>query len=139
MRSELSKKSKYRLPKERYLELKHFCLQYPDWIQRMSELLYSPVRNHATLSGVHQAKAFDGSEEYVLLSEKANVVSDTALYLDRYIGPFILEAVTKGRSYDTLQARQSGIPCCRNTFYELYRKFFWLLDRKLRHEVVKEE
>lgn len=31
MRSELSEKNPYYLPKHRFLELKHFCMQYPEW------------------------------------------------------------------------------------------------------------
>ena len=31
LRPELSKKNKYYIDKHRHYELKHFCLQYPDW------------------------------------------------------------------------------------------------------------
>ena len=31
LRSELSSKNKYYIDKHRYYELKHFCLQYPEW------------------------------------------------------------------------------------------------------------
>lgn len=31
IRPELSAKNRYWLPKHRYYELYHFCLQYPDW------------------------------------------------------------------------------------------------------------
>ena len=30
-RAQLSAKNPCRIPKHRYYELKHFCLQYPDW------------------------------------------------------------------------------------------------------------
>ncbi len=33
LRSELSPKNKYYIDKHRYYELKHFCLQYPEWKQ----------------------------------------------------------------------------------------------------------
>jgi len=37
-RNELSKKSKYYLPKEEYLTVKHFCLQYPAWEAELDAL-----------------------------------------------------------------------------------------------------
>lgn len=30
-RAEVSKRNKYYISKHRYYELKHFCLQYPEW------------------------------------------------------------------------------------------------------------
>lgn len=31
LKSELSVKNQYYIPKHRYYELRHFCLQYPEW------------------------------------------------------------------------------------------------------------
>ena len=39
VRSEISKKNPYWIPKHRYFELKHFCLQYPDWKIEYAALL----------------------------------------------------------------------------------------------------
>ena len=38
LRSELSPKNKYYIDKHRYYELKHFCLQYPEWKQTCTYL-----------------------------------------------------------------------------------------------------
>ena len=38
LKNELSGKNKYHLSKHRYLELKHFCLQYPEWKKRLKEI-----------------------------------------------------------------------------------------------------
>ena len=48
---------------------------------------------------------------------------------DQQLAPYILKAVTEGWSYDILKVRL-GIPCCKDTYYELYRRFFWLLNRE---------
>ena len=34
-----------------------------------------------------------------------------------------------GISYDHLKAR-TGIPCCKDVYYDLYRRFFWLLSKE---------
>ena len=44
------------------------------------------------------------------------------------LNTYVLKAVTEGLSYDILKAR-FNIPCCRNVYYDIYRRFFWLLDK----------
>lgn len=41
---------------------------------------------------------------------------------------YILRNVTRGTSYDVMAA-SARIPCGREAFYQLRRKFFWLLDQ----------
>ena len=38
VKPELSKRNPYKLDKHRYYELKHFCLQYPDWKKKYLSL-----------------------------------------------------------------------------------------------------
>ena len=40
---------------------------------------------------------------------------------------YLLEAVTNDRSYVYLQ-QVMRIPCCKDIYYVLYRRFFWILD-----------
>ena len=47
-RSELSTKNKYWIPKFRYLELKNYCLQYPDWKKELSQI--SVLQTHSQIS-----------------------------------------------------------------------------------------
>ena len=48
---------------------------------------------------------------------------------DSDLADYIIIGVTEGCSYDILKARLD-IPCCKDVYYELYRKFFWLLDKE---------
>ena len=48
---------------------------------------------------------------------------------DEELSCYILEAITEGISYDHLKAR-TGIPCCKDVYYDLYRRFFWLLSKE---------
>ena len=43
------------------------------------------------------------------------------------LGNYILKAVTEGVSYDCLRTRLD-MPCCKDAYYNLYRRFFWLLS-----------
>ena len=102
IRPELSEKNPYWIEKHRYYELKHFCLQYPIW-----------RKAYASLNGFN-SKPIDWAMFIV-----TSTLGD----------PYILKAVTEGWSYDILKVRL-GIPCCKDTYYELYRRFFWLLNRE---------
>lgn len=60
-------------------------------------------------------------ERRIQLIEKAAKDADDILY------EYILKAVTEGLSFTYLQA-VLGIPCSRDTYYDRYRKFFWILN-----------
>lgn len=47
---------------------------------------------------------------------------------DPDLGEYILAAVTQGLTYETCKTR-FDIPCSRDTYYDRYRKFFWLLHK----------
>lgn len=51
-----------------------------------------------------------------------------AIATDAELSNYILKGVTEGWSYDILKAR-SNIPCCKDVYYNLYRRFFWLLNK----------
>lgn len=132
-RPELSAKSKYWVERHRYYELKHFCLQYPLWKQAvlgLSSLVESRL-DGTTLSRTGEASdptaACVEKREYYALRMK--LVDDAASETDTLLGHYILLAVINGLSYDKLRLIHK-IPCCRETYYELYRKFFWLLDKR---------
>lgn len=45
------------------------------------------------------------------------------------LAPLMLKSVTEGISYEKLRASE-GIPCCKDVWYAVYRRFFWLLDKE---------
>ncbi len=59
--------------------------------------------------------------------ERIDMVESTAKETDPELWNYILIAVTEGAPYTKLQT-QMDIPCCRDTFYDRYRKFFWTLS-----------
>lgn len=132
-RPEVSQTNPYWIERHRYYELKHFCLQYPLWIKA-----------RATIDGMPGGRRF----EYALYSQTGSMSDPTATaadarlyYTDRIemlahvardvdpiIGNYILQGVTSGVSYDILRVR-SVVPCGKDLYYDLYRKFFWLLSK----------
>lgn len=135
MKVEVSKRNPYHIPKHKMLELKHFCLQYPDWKREYAYLNDFYVRSNYNADAVVVKKngyADNTAEMAMKLQEyadKIKLVEETAVEADAELSNYILKAVTQEWSYDRLNARV-GIPCCRDTFYDRWRKFFWLLSFK---------
>ncbi len=126
MRSELSKKSKYYVEKHRYLELKHFCLQYPTWKREYLELDGYQKRTDESIERTDPTAKT--AELRLLYFEKMKVVEQTALETDPDLYSYILKGVTEELSYITLKTKHD-IPCSKDTYYDRYRRFFWILDR----------
>lgn len=131
VRPELSKSNRYWIEKNRYYELKYFCLQYQTWKRRYEELdgfsgrsideiVYSRLNNIA--NPTHRT-----AEERSLCLERLEVIEKAAIKADPYLASYILKAVTEGLSYTYLKSRLE-IPCSRDTYYDRYRRFFWLLN-----------
>lgn len=130
IRPELSVRNKYHIDKHRYYELKHFCLQYPTW-KKLYLSLDSSYSSPSEVKIGHGSEISDrtGRDGFLraYYKEKIDLIEDTAADADVYLKDYILKAVTEGLSYPYLQTKLQ-IPCSRDTYYDRYRKFFWLLD-----------
>lgn len=133
LKSELSEKSKYWIPKHRYYELKHYCLQYPHW-EELYGRLQIKIEAHKN-SEVHGTEPGNPTERLALVRaecRKAMELVDSCckeackdepvLYL------FLLKSVTHGVSFVTLQTEYE-IPCGKDLFYNCYRRFFYILSQ----------
>lgn len=133
IRAELSKRNPYWIEKHRYYELKHFCMQYPIW-KKLIVMIdgYSSHSMDAVKNSVQQHYG-DYTADRALVrtfySERIEMIERVAKQTDPVIGHYILKGVTEGTSYELIKARLE-IPCCKDTYYELYRKFFWLLSQE---------
>lgn len=133
IRPELSEKNPYWIEKHRYYELKHFCLQYPIWQKQYS--LISNTRSNETysLTPIANQSFYDSTGETAVdrtyYSLRIELLEKVTKETDDVIGNYILKGVTEGWSYDILKARLN-IPCCKDIYYDLYRRFFWLLDKE---------
>lgn len=119
IRAELSHKSKYHIDKHRYYELKHFCLQYPNWKKSYAEV---------------DAMAQNGGHERI---SPTNRVSDMTAacaekklyYLKRMdLSEYIVKAVTSNLGYAYLKTKLD-MPASKDMYYDRYRKFFWHLSQ----------
>lgn len=129
---EISKRNKYWIPKYRFLELKYFCLQYPEW-KREYRILQTSIDTSSTNSEIKTQQEFqDPTGNLAVRLEKLNskisLVGKIAKMSDSEIGDYVLLAVTEGLSFVNLKMMYE-IPCERDMYYDRYRRFFWLMDR----------
>lgn len=133
LRPELSKSNKYYIDRHRHYELKHFCLQYPEWkkeymsyanvgpgLSKFEDLYFSNKKSDPTLESVLKREYY---------RERMEIVEDAAVEADEYLYEYILRGVTEGLSYTYLRTILQ-IPCSKDIYYDRYRRFFWILNKK---------
>ena len=130
VRPEVSTRNKYWIDRHRYYELKHFCMQYHVWKKTYAALdelrsvsSFDKMPSSNTPSDLTAKQAIRKAH----YAEKIEMIESAAFDADSYLGAYILRAVTEGLSYNYLKSKL-GIPCSRDTYYDRYRKFFWLLN-----------
>ena len=130
IRPEVTTKNNYWISKHRYYELKHFCLQYIEWKTEYSEL--DGMKGGDMIRETKSTNISNPVERIIerrlYLSDRIDLIETAALEAGSELNTYVLKAVTEGLSYDILKAR-FNIPCCRNVYYDIYRRFFWLLDK----------
>lgn len=103
-------KTEYALSKHRFYELKHFCLQYPEW-----KKLYSDLDGWTKESGKNEGDTTsrDGIRRADIL-RNIELIEYCAMITDRDI----LRYVTEGGVHLPVELRY------------LYRRFFWELSKR---------
>lgn len=130
MKAELSKRSKWHIPKERYYELLHFCRQYPMWddaAKHLDSLSRTPTDIWAKgLDTPDPTGKCVLARDYYL--SKMKMVNKAAVSA---AGPWyevLKEGVIFGRCYEVLKARRPSMTITRDEYYDMYRQFFYLLS-----------
>lgn len=129
IRPMVTENSPYWLPKHRYYELKHFCLQYPEWKSAYNSMSINIVRRPEEIRGsdVSDPTAKEAIVRAILKSH-IDQVDRAIAETDENLGSYIFKAVTEGVSYNYMRTKLN-MPCCKETFYKLYRKFFFVLSK----------
>ena len=131
IRPKISVKNKYWIDKHRHYELKHFCLQYPEWKKAYNTQLAIVPSSSILESSTSRGQTSDNTATLAIkrahYAQKINLIERIAKETDETLYTYILKAVTEGLSFPYLQS-QLNIPCGKDMYYDRYRKFFWLLS-----------
>ena len=130
IRAELSKKNEYWIDRHRYYELKHFVMQYPLWKMKSEALDGMRSSSVIALCEPHneESKVEEDAIRKIFYENRMSMVQKVAKDTDPIVGKMILDGILNGLSYDKLSVRKI-MPCSRDAYYKLYRKFFWLLSQ----------
>lgn len=129
----------YGISKNRYAELKAFCLQYEE---KKSKIKYGI--SAAQYDG--QPKAHNtGSQterqamDNVIYMKDCAMIEEAAIRTNPEIWRYIVKSVTLGLSYEFVEYdnEQGKIPMCRRDFYGTRKKFYAILNEmKLDHKLT---
>lgn len=132
IRPELSRDNKYWISRHKYYELKHYCLQYPMWKKELYKVHFlgsSSSFERGPSGNLPSDPTGDLAVMNLYYMDKVGLIERIAEETDKYLASYILKAVTEGLSYSYLKSRLD-IPCSRDTYYNRYRRFFWLLSQE---------
>lgn len=133
VRPEVSKKNPHYIERERYYELKHFCRQYPIWKKAYTALDGLSKRPTDLAQFVRPGKPGDPTarcaEARAGFATKIEMVEKCAKEASPELYKYIMSYVTRGDAYSVLRMRDH-IPCCKDNFYNIIRRFFWLLSKE---------
>lgn len=129
---------KWNISKHRFFELYHYCLQYNEWKDilnyKVATVKSPQISDMPRALGGKSDPTADLGIDRAELEHKCKVIEDAAQAVDELLYDYIIKAVTnEGITYNYLSTVM-GIPCSHNTWYKLRRKFYWILDRKLKGE-----
>lgn len=132
IRAEISTNNRYWVEKHRYYELKHFCFQYPEWKKRYRAIDGLGARacygSELVTGGTMADPTSTYAEARLYYRERMELVEAVAREAAGDLASYLLRGVTEQITFEKLNARER-IPCSRDAWYAMYRRFFWLLDR----------
>ena len=131
IRPEIAQHNAFYISKHRYYELKHFCMQYPEWKHERASidgLLRRGDGNGRSSRNPDLTAAY--AEARAHYTERIDLIDKTAEEATNDIfGKMLVKAITEEISYGIMIAN-GWINCSKELWYAAYRKFFWLLDKR---------
>lgn len=133
IRNKVSESNPFYLSKHEYLMVRHFALQYSDW-KKLKREIENRVGYGFKMGGFHDGnifrpveKAQEDAEKY---SFRMNLIEQAAKIAGEDIWEIVLLGVTTECNYEYLRLVKN-IPCCKDVYYRMYRKFYWVLNQKI--------
>ena len=126
---------KYGISKHAFMCARSYCLQYQEWkeqLEAITSTIKSPVIGIAGAHGNSDATAALAMKREKLKEKIANIEeSAKAAAIDQPgLYPYLLEYVTtEEATFRMMEFR--GIPCGRTYFYQMRRRFYYIIAKKI--------
>ena len=132
IRPEISSGSKYWISRHRYYELKHYCLQYPEWQKQLLQLKDYILRSKMPCVERQTENDSDPTAKVAIgitmLENQMEEIKQLCKQADPQLWTYIFDGVVHGRSFTYLKTTLE-MPCEKGMYYDRYRRFFWLLSK----------
>ena len=118
---------KYSISGNRYRELKYFCRQYREKQSRLRAM--TEISTPAVQEGGRSGRVSDATADIAIrremLQKDLELIEQAAFEAGEELYSYIVSNVADGVPYEYL-----GVPVGRRQFYEIRRKFFFILSSK---------
>lgn len=108
-------------------------MQYPLWKAAYRLLELEGVRSLDLSGYIPTSETSDPTAKTAIaksyFGDRISMIENIAAEADESLAKYLIKGITEGWSYDILKARMN-IPCCKDVYYNVYRRFFWLLSRE---------
>ena len=128
-------KGKYQIDKHVFYSVLHYAYNYNEWAKQLSGLTdTSKAITYSDMPKGFNPEA-DPTADLVARREKIldkmRPVEEAAREADADMWRYIMLGVTnEDVTYNSLRVLK-GIPCGKNAYYEMRRRFYWILAHKL--------
>ena len=128
-------KKKYGISKHAFGTAYSYCLQYPEWKEEMNNIAMIKSPQITGMPGAHGGSdpTAEKAQRWAELLGKMRKVEETvreAVGDSESLYDYMLEYVTtEGATFQNI--KQKGVPCERTYFYEIRRKFYYLMAKKI--------
>lgn len=126
-------KSKYYVPKETFLTVVHYCKQYPLWVD---ELSIEPDMNKGIDYDRERVQTSPSADQVpniairrAEIDRKRKQLEDTAHMVADDLAPWVIRGACYDLPYHYL--RTQGIPCGKDLYYSLRRKFYYEMAKRI--------
>lgn len=128
-------KGKYQIDKHVFYSVLHYAYNYNEWAKALSGITDSSK----AITYSDMPKGFDPEADPTAeiairrekLRDKMRPIEEAAQEADADLWRYIMLGVTnEDVTYNSLRVLR-GIPCGKNAYYEMRRRFYWILARKL--------
>lgn len=127
IKPELSKRNKWWIPKDRYYELLYFVRQYSFYKRQIDEIIWATSHQDVYDPNYISDPTFEKASKIEMYQNYVNLIETAAREADSDIWEYIVKGVAYNRNYTYLNTIL-GMPACRDTYYDRYRKFFYILN-----------
>lgn len=129
----LNEKNKYYLPKEDYLTAIHYALRYPMMLAELNDARDTSTAIRYDKDRVQTSPGSDmilnAAVRASNLSDKIQLIEDTIVICANGLDRYLKLGVCYGLTFNQLKAK--GMPLERTAYYEMRRKFYYVLSSKI--------